>query len=352
MGRYPFLEIGRQYLERRKPHLAESTYNDLKRKVPYLNSVFVMLKKEGLVTTTNPAKMVREDIGALEVYMRSEIQEKGWSKGAKRKQAGQNYLVNLLQLLKKVCLFAGNNVFAQMEAEGENLFQKIPKDLSSLTQEELARLAVAAESIGGWTGEVARFLVAIYPYTGLRYNELRLEHLEDLNTSKWTVWVRHPKGERRYGRQRTSYVAPPARPAILRYLAARQEHLRSKGVESTVALIPAWQGGKFDFYSPTHLRRIKAMIEKRTSATGPIIRFHIKTFRDTYVQMNIDLDPTLLSPTSVTSGHATSRTTETSYGRMRAERALDSMRKAWEPDAVPKPVTPLNGKKFDITGYG
>ena len=162
---------------------------------------------------------------------------------------------------------------------------------------------------------MARFIVAVYPCTGLRYNELRLAHFEDL-CREWSIYVRHPKGENRYARKRTTPILPPARDAVLRFLDARDKHLRSKGVEQTEALIPSWRDGRFDFYSPTGFRQIKGEIEERTSKGGKPVKFHIKTFRDTYVQMNIDRNPANLSAVSVTVGHATSRTTEESYGRI------------------------------------
>lgn len=337
MGRYPFLEIGQTYIERRKPFLAKTTYDDLERKVRYLNKVFVRLKKEGKVGTTNPGKMTREYIGVFVEHIRS--------------TGSQNYLVCLLRFLKQICEFAGNNVFAQMRAEGESLPQKVPKDLKPLNEAELARLKEAAESINGWTGEVARFLVAMYPYSGLRVSELRLAHLEDLDTERWAIWVRHPKGEERYARQRTAPIFAPARPAVLRFLKARQEWLHKHSVERTEALIPSWRDGKFGFYESTQFRRIKAEVEEIASKNGTPIRFHLKTFRDTYCQQNIDKDPSLLSAISLTMGHTTSRTTETHYGRIRTDKALEALQRLWEPDAPQKVNPPMIDKKFEPTGY-
>ncbi len=54
---------------------------------------------------------------------------------------------------------------------------------------------IQAKEIPGWTGEVARFTTQIYPNTGLRYNELRLAGLDNLDTTEWEIFVRRPKGE-------------------------------------------------------------------------------------------------------------------------------------------------------------
>jgi len=354
MGRYPFLKVGMQYLERRKPFLAESTYEDLERKVRLLSAVFTRLRSQGRVTTTNPAKMVRDDIGAFVEHMeRSEpegTEVNGRMKGKRVKKASRNYLVGLLNLLKKICAFTGNTVFTEMEMQGEPMPRKVPKDLSSLSPRDLERIAAAAAEIPGWTGKVARFLMAIYPYTGLRYNELRLAHIEDIDTEEWTIFVRHPKGEKRYARQRTAPILPPAREAVLRFLEARREKLQSKGVIEVEALIPAWYGGGFNFYDTTNFRRIKSEVERRVSRSGKPLKFTIKMFRDTFVQMNIDRDPTLLSQVSVAVGHATTRTTEESYGRISVKRSVSDLNKSWETVQVPRCKKPLIDENVWVTG--
>lgn len=354
MGRYPFLKVGMHYLERRKPFLAESTYADLERKVHLLNTIFTQLRSQGRVTTSNPAKMIREDIGAFVAHMERNEPEatevNGRKKGERVKKASRNYLVGLLNLLKKICAYAGNNVFTEMEVKGEPMPRKVPKDLSSLSQRDLDRIAAAAAEIPGWTGEVARFLMAIYPYTGLRYNELRLAHIEDIDTEEWTIFVRHPKGEKKYARQRTAPILPPARETVLRFLEARHEKLQSKGVMEVEALIPSWYDGRFDFYDSTNFRRIKSEVERRVSQSGKPIKFTIKMFRDTFVQMNIDRDPTLLSQVSVAVGHATTRTTEESYGRISVKRAVSDLNKSWETVQVPRCKKPLIDEEIGVSG--
>jgi len=350
MGRYPFLETSKRYLERRKPFLAKSTFDDLERKSRYLNRVFVQLKKDGKVSTTNPEKLSAADVGAFKEYMEVTSSEEQERTG-KRKKAQHNYLVGLLQFLKQLCEYSGNDVFKELEASGEDLFEKVPKDLGSLSEKELVSIRKAAESIEGWSGEVARFITAMYPYTGLRASELRLAHLGDLDVEKWTIWVRHPKGEAKYARQRTAPILPPARAAVLRFLDARKIHVKKHGVSSTEQLIPSWRKGEFIFYSSTEFRNIKTQIEKIALENGTPIRFHLKTFRDTYVQQNIDRNPANLSAVSITAGHATTRTTETSYGRIRVNKAVEDLQKAWELDAPPKIQFLRIDSKFDITGY-
>jgi len=95
-----------------------------------------------------------------------------------------------------------------------------------------------AREFGGWRGERGRFLCAMYTYTGPGLSELRIAQRSDLNERNWTVWVRHSKGEHRYGRQRTAPIPPPIHSAVIRYLKARKERLRKYGLEECEQLIP------------------------------------------------------------------------------------------------------------------
>lgn len=106
-----------------------------------------------------------------------------------------------------------------------------------------------------------------------------------------------------------------------------------RSATKSVALIPAFYGqGKAGFYAPTRFREIKRKVQRLVNADreGRRIEFHIKTFRDTYCQMLIDRDASKMSAVSVTMGHATTRTTEEHYGRMREVRALQEVNQARE----------------------
>ena len=76
-----------------------------------------------------------------------------------------------------------------------------------------------------------------------------------------------------------------------------------------------------------------------------------RIFRDAYCQMCIDLDASKLSAISKTMGHATTRTTEEHYGRMKETKALEEVKGLWENRVPPKFNTPLINKKFDNTSY-
>jgi integrase len=335
MGRHPFQAFAEEYLQRREAYLAKTSLEEQRRKAKFLNRELANLKQAGRISTTSPQKMTEADIRAIIMWM----DERGNKNDYKAKNLG---------FLKAICEYSGNGVFTKMKAGGIELPKMTPKDLFSLSTEDLDTILKAAEKLEGWNGEVARFLVWMYPFTGLRASELRQAHLEDIDTKKWTIRVRHPKGEKRYARQRTAPILPPARPAVLRYLEARKMRVKEKSIE-TEALIPALHGG---FYSSNGFRRMKADLEKKVNLNleSPI-SFKLKDFRATFCQQSIDRGAQAPA-VSVAMGHASTKTTETYYGRMRSEKALDNINTAWS-DASEGAMYQhrVIDKKYDPSGY-
>ena len=330
MGRYPFLESAKQYLERRRAFFAKSTYEELERKMRYLNKVFVDLARKGEISTTNPKNLTYRDVSMLILYMRD-------------REHSNSYIAKNLGFINQVCDFVGNPVFAKIRAEGERFPSKTPKELHPLSRDDLRAVANKAEGMEGWWGAVTRFLVSLYPYTGLRPSELRLAHIEDVDIKRWTMYVRHPKGENRYGRKRTVPILPPARDAVKNFLMARRERLREMSIGEAEPLIPARHGNEVGYYSSNTFRWLKKKVSEAVDR-----EFSLKTFRDTYCQQNIDACPELLSDVSRTMGHATTRTTETYYGRIREEQALERLQRFWEQRSG---NTPLINTRYEMSGY-
>lgn len=314
----PFLTPAREYMQKRAPFLSPTSVEELNRKAKHLDRVLVMLHKAGTISTARPGELSENDIGAFVQWSRA----KGFT---------NSYISKNLTFLKQVCEFAGNFVFTKMKASGVEFPKKLPKDLKALTKEQLAIIQAKAEGMGGWHGEVTKFLVYMYPYTGLRASELRLAELEDLDTKRWRIRVRHPKGEMRYGKKREAVILPPARPAVLRFLEARKSRLARLGLNSE-ALVPCLCGGRAGFYASNCLRKLKKELEDSINkdSKGDRLEFNWKMFRDTYCQMLIDMNPANLSAISQTMGHATTKTTEEHYGRISNDRAIGDIEKAWE----------------------
>ena len=134
---------------------------------------------------------------------------------------------------------------------------------------------------------------------------------------------------------------------MLRFLEARKIRLDKLGAQS-IALIPAFHNGQVGFYSSNTFRAIKKRLEDAINedSKGDKLTFNLKTFRDTYCQMLIDMNPANLSAISQTMGHATTKTTEEHYGRISNDRAIGDIEKALE-----KSPMPLKSPKNDFPGY-
>jgi integrase len=312
-----------------------------------LDRILRQLKKEGKITTTNPQHMTRADIQAF-IH---------WMKTRPPKPLDPDAQNKYLRFVEKVCAFAGNPVVQSLRDDGERLPMRTPRDIRSLDMSDLERIQAAADKLEGWTGEVARFMAYIYPYTGLRPSELRRAQIRDIDLADWTIWVRHPKGEMKYGKKRTVIILPPAREPTLRFLRARENYLRAHGVSHADPLIPTIVGKVVKPYSANRLRVIKTKLEREAGVT-----FALKDFRSTFAQLNIDRDPTLLQDVSKAMGHRDTRTTENFYGRIQDRAALLRLEVAWTatkaPETPEKEESVVHGaekgkidSRFEMSGY-
>ena len=311
MGRYPLLTVIGRYLEKRKLMVCKSTLANERRILKHIDKVMRELGKDGRMENTNPEKTSPGDVRAFLDWM----EERGFEPESKAKY---------LHCLNGVLLFCKNPVIENMRREGFRLPRRTKKPIHAIPEVDLIRIQEAASKLEGWIGTRARFLVACYPATGLRPSELRLAHLEDLNTKKWTLYVRHPKGEGTYGQCREAIVLPQYRGQILQYLKDRSEYVRSKGLSSATFLVPRCEKGKDECYSANAFTELKARIER---ASG--VDFKLKDFRPTFATMCVELDPNLLTDVSVMLGHADVKTTQRYYAQISCDSAGRRLEEAW-----------------------
>ena len=232
------------------------------------------------------------------------------------------YRANLVGLIEQVLISADNATIGKMRNEGYR-FPKAPlKPIRALSETNLDALQAATKTMEGWRGDIARFMVWIYPYTGLRLSELRLAHLEDLDTKQWKFFVRHPKGlEAGYGIPQWIPILPPARPHVLEYLEARKTYLESKGLPvSSWPLIPSIYNGEVKEHSSNNFRDIKEKIEECAQ-----MDFKLKDFRSTCAQMIKDRNK---GPTEIATKqlrHSGPDTTYRSYAQIRSDTANEEV---------------------------
>lgn len=208
------------------------------------------------------------------------------------------------------------------------------------------KVVKASREIPGWRGEIARFAVAMYAYTGLKLSELRLASVDDLDLSSWTLMVRHPKGERTFAKPRIVPIPDQLRPAIQRYIAEREKMLAQRGVLSSRLLLCRKQGNPDEPCSVNSLQTLKKQVQDLAG-----VEFQYRTLRRTYGQNLLDRNVSIES-VSVMLGHSNTMTTERYYCRKDADLArLEVLRTFGESETAPSFNPPLIDREHDYTGY-
>ena len=333
MGRYPLRTAIGEYVEGHRTYLAEATLAERKRKLLSFAGRYESLCRYNPDLERNPATWGEKEITVVLL----DIRKRGWSLATQAKE-----LENLQALLR----FLGNGIVDKMKSTRPQLFPRRTATRGpSISEEQLREVMTAATEVNGWSGEVARFIVTAYAFTGLRPGELRKAEIGDLDPQNWTLRVRHPKGEAMYGEHRIVPIPAPMRPAVLAYLKARELMLAKKGLLEAKPLV-CRSSDPTAFYSPMHLRRIKQKVEKISG-----VAFELRGLRRTYGQ-NLLNRGVPLETVSLALGHSSTLTTERYYCRKDADTARLEILRAFEKSAPgPSVNSPLIERKTDYSGY-
>jgi integrase len=96
---------------------------------------------------------------------------------------------------------------------------------------------------------------------------------------------------------------------------------------------------------------MKADLEKKVNIDlDSPIAFKLKDFRATFCQQSIDRGADAPA-VSIAMGHASTKTTETYYGRMRTEKALVNINTAWSDASDAMCQNRVIDKKYEPSGY-
>lgn len=306
------------YADAIKGYYAPKTLKTMDRGFRTIHRAFVELKKDGRVSTTSPRKLTMNDIAAFLEWMRN----RKTRNGASLTHATQaNYLDYLNGLLR----FENNSVIDQMRKLHYVRFpEKVSSEVKVLSESRVEELRSKLKTMPGYEGTVARFMVAMYAYSGLRRSELRRARLEDLSIDTWTIVVVHPKGEGSWAVAAPAWILQPAREAVVEFLAARSRYLADASIKSCDALVPKVTDGVADYWTDGMWGKVKAKAEKWSG-----IRFRIQTLRATFGQMCIDWGG---RPDAVSRAlrHKTTRTTELYYARIRPDHAFRLLDQAYD----------------------
>jgi integrase len=132
-----------------------------------VHSALLELRKEGKVGTTNPRRLTKNDIAAFLEWMRTRRTRQGLS-------LAHGTQVNYLNYLNGFLRFENNGVIDQMRKLHYVRFpQKVSTEVRVMPESRVEELRSKLRTMPGYEGAVARFMVAMYAYSGLRRSELR-----------------------------------------------------------------------------------------------------------------------------------------------------------------------------------
>lgn len=301
MARTTIPSAVRAYLDAMRPYLSDAT---LVRKARNLRTIARDLK-----ASMAPSQIGEREVEALLLAWRS----RGLDSATQAK-----YLIDFDGFLA----WNGNATITNLR---KNKHVRLPKPVSKpiriLDAAEIERLRVAADSIEGWPGDVARFLVAFLPATGLRRKEVRLARLKDLDLEKGRILVAHPKGEGSWAAPDYGPVPVFVRPVIEDFLMARRTYL--DGADSEWLVPYRRVSDETGPWSDPLLGWLKSELARLSG-----VAFSLKTFRATFAQIAKDRGAPI-EAVSRALRHASTHTTEAYYARIRADDAFREIERAF-----------------------
>lgn len=316
MGRYPFLTELTEYINEQRPFRSRTTLHEEERKLRLVHKHVQELKRQGKMSTTNPKKMTERDIGEYIYFL-------------KHNGLALNTQVKYMQHLTNFLILRGNPYIAKIKARNK-MPRKKNKRLPTISYDEVMQIIEASQGIEGWMGTVCAFIIPFHYYSALRASELRLAHLEDLDTEMETIWVRFPKGYEKGAEQRTVNLAPEVMPYVYSYLKARAERLEELGIKRCPYLIPQLTH-KNTKAEPYH--RLWKYAKAVQELAG--IEFNLQGLRRACGQHLKDRDISM-DYISKHLGHESIKTTQDSYVEIGSELVRGPIRGAWSRQPVTK----------------
>jgi len=311
----PWEEYSAAYLAAIGVFYCSSTKAVMMRGLSRISEAFLELKAEGKVTTTNPKKIRFDDMLAFMAWMRT---CPGKSGNGIKSSTQDNYFVYLVGLLRWI----ENPVVQEMEMSSIiRLPRREPPEIVVLSERDLKSLQNRLKAMPGWNGCVARFMTAMYAYSGLRRSELRLASLADLDTKTWTFRVAHQKVQSGWlASNSLTTILPPARRQVHEFLKERKKYLRDNGLGEREPLVPRiLRDGSVAYWSDALWGKVKGEAQLRAG-----IPFQIRQLRSTFAQMCKDRGASLEAVSRVLR-HRSIVTTELFYARIRPEAAFQEL---------------------------
>lgn len=309
--------------------LAQSTHQELERRLKRMNKDFMTLKAAGKVQSTNPEKFVDMDVLAYIAFLRS----RGMAdSGIDHNIDGLN---GLLRFLGNAAVDQARKRFPQHFPHGT------ARRMDPISDGDRAAIidAAARVPVEDWRRMEAYAMSILGICSGLRPKELRLAKIGDLDLDRGTMHAEEVKGKGRYGEPRDAAIHPHGVPFLRRYLRARAMALANEYLVSDL-LFPSLQNlqkGRDGVFSINGTTDLRAIVRRETG-----VEYDLRACRRTWGQVGID-SGVPLDAVSRMMGHATTKTTETYYARKKNDKAIAEAQMVWgtlqtpDPASLPRP---------------
>lgn len=217
--------------------------------------------------------------------------------------------------------FIGNGVVEQARVRFKQHFPHSQQHrLDPIGDEDRRAIIKAANMVPSekWRRMEAYGMAVLTVCSGLRPKEFKVSTIVDLNLYRGMMHVEEVKGNGRYGEPRDVNVHPDGRPFLRRYLEARAAVLEKNNLVSNLLfpVIPNLKRGKDCAFSTSGTTDLRAIVKKETG-----VDFDYRACRRTYGQVWIDQGVSL-NAVSRMMGHATTKTTEIYYARIKNDAAI------------------------------
>ena len=316
LGSRPFMAGVMYFIVRKEPYFVPTTLDEQSKKLYYFADIFLDLKSEGKVKTTDPRHIGKREIDAFVVWMRSRD-----LKPASREK--------YLRVLNGYLLFWGNHELDDMWGRHElgALFKGAEEDIKYIEQEDLQKIFDTIRIWEGYEGILLRGYISLIFGVAGRPKEIIDALIGDINTKDWIYYVRHPKGEGSWGKKEwLPIVRADMHPFITQFLVERKAYLLACGIRSKFLFVNPTTG------NPYTLKRMREIKHKVEIVSG--VDFQLKEFRATYATITFANAPELGSAISKQMRHGNEATTRKYYIAYLHRQAAKHLQNEWKKSRI------------------
>ena len=281
--------------------MKKSSLEDKRRKLRLISKIFTGLYEEGVVSSNNPRKITKDDIIAYVGFRRS--------KGISESTIGKD-----ICLLNQFFLWLDNHSVEQFRMFG-GIFKphSYTGRKTPMSNDVIDRVIELARSTDNWNILRGCTQILLCCCCGLRTQEARMMYVDGIVRmgGKMIVHVEHVKGEGSWGEPRNVLVMDGIEDIIDKYLFERKRILEEYDRVSRSLFVPIHS--QSEFYVSQSFTKLKAPVEEVLGE-----KIDLRSGRRAYGQRLLDKG-NRLDDVSVAMGHASTKTTEGYYARVRED---------------------------------